>query len=446
MGFPPRRLVRRRAARCRATPACGAASSTTWSGATPTYFEDFWTVPGYLGADPPPSLLDARMQHKTTVTERDLAARGHRARPADADGACAAAATDDVPVALRCGRRPRRQPPRRDARSHERRAAERAHVRRRACSDDHRHRPASARMHFEAPAPARGRRRGARSTTRSTSPSRPTTATRCPTDEYPSGTSSAPAASRSTRSDPRLIGPDRVAPGRRGSIQSGRFAGKMIVVQIADGRGRLPRGRRDWYRTRVQQVARRPHRRPLPALVRRPRHAHRRPTVDAGRTRPTARPDDPDRQLPRRAPAGAARPRAPGSRTTGRRLPPARTTRSSTARSSCPDDGRERRGIQPVVDAHRQRRRAADVAVGEDGASSSALVEVPPGTGTIVAAEWDFEGAGEFPEPTEGLDGSATPPPPVDQPHVHASRAPTSRRSGWRPTARVTSTRRTPGS
>ena len=35
----------------------------------PGYFEDFWTVPGYLGHDPPASLSSARVQHKTTVTE-----------------------------------------------------------------------------------------------------------------------------------------------------------------------------------------------------------------------------------------------------------------------------------------------------------------------------------------------------------------------------------------
>jgi hypothetical protein len=33
----------------------------------PQYFEDFWTVPGYVGYDAPQSLLDARVQHKTTV-------------------------------------------------------------------------------------------------------------------------------------------------------------------------------------------------------------------------------------------------------------------------------------------------------------------------------------------------------------------------------------------
>jgi hypothetical protein len=35
----------------------------------PGYFEDFWTVPGYLGFDAPQALLDARVQHKSAVTE-----------------------------------------------------------------------------------------------------------------------------------------------------------------------------------------------------------------------------------------------------------------------------------------------------------------------------------------------------------------------------------------
>jgi hypothetical protein len=32
-----------------------------------------------------------------------------------------------------------------------------------------------------------------------------------------------------------------------------------------------------------------------------------------------------------------------------------------------------------------------------DPVEFSALVDVPPGAGTIVGAEWDFEGAGDFP-------------------------------------------------
>ena len=38
----------------------------------------------------------------------------------------------------------------------------------------------------------------------------------------------------------------------------------------------------------------------------------------------------------------------------------------------------------------------ADVAVGDE-VRVRRLVEVPPGAGTIVAAEWDFEGAGDYP-------------------------------------------------
>jgi hypothetical protein len=35
----------------------------------PSYFEDFWTVPGYLGADPDSSVSRARLQHHTVITE-----------------------------------------------------------------------------------------------------------------------------------------------------------------------------------------------------------------------------------------------------------------------------------------------------------------------------------------------------------------------------------------
>jgi len=35
----------------------------------PEYFEDFWTKPGYLGANPPESLVRARVQHKTAISK-----------------------------------------------------------------------------------------------------------------------------------------------------------------------------------------------------------------------------------------------------------------------------------------------------------------------------------------------------------------------------------------
>jgi len=35
----------------------------------PEYFKDFWTVPGYLGQNPPESLLSERVQHKTRISK-----------------------------------------------------------------------------------------------------------------------------------------------------------------------------------------------------------------------------------------------------------------------------------------------------------------------------------------------------------------------------------------
>jgi hypothetical protein len=62
-----------------------------------------------------------------------------------------------------------------------------------------------------------------------------------------------------------------------------------------------------------------------------------------------------------------------------------------------PPTAADRRGIQPVVTLTANGNARADVAVGEV-VEFSALVEVPVGAGTVVAGEWDFEGAGDFPE------------------------------------------------
>ena len=67
----------------------------------PTYIDDFWTVPGYMGADG--ELATSLVEEKTTVT-----ARGHRRRPRRAPatraGACCscsrAAAPGDTPAGV----------------------------------------------------------------------------------------------------------------------------------------------------------------------------------------------------------------------------------------------------------------------------------------------------------------------------------------------------------
>jgi hypothetical protein len=71
---------------------------------------------------------------------------------------------------------------------------------------------------------------------------------------------------------------------------------------------------------------------------------------------------------------------------------------------SLPDAAATRGGIQPVVALTVNGGPRADVKVGE-AVDLEAVAEVPPGTGTIVAVEWDLDGQGGFPE-HEDVDGT----------------------------------------
>jgi hypothetical protein len=67
----------------------------------------------------------------------------------------------------------------------------------------------------------------------------------------------------------------------------------------------------------------------------------------------------------------------------------------------------ERKGVQPTVEVTANGRERADVAVGEE-VHFAALVEAPAGTGTVVSADWDFDGSGEFAVSSSVLDGSCS--------------------------------------
>ncbi len=62
-----------------------------------------------------------------------------------------------------------------------------------------------------------------------------------------------------------------------------------------------------------------------------------------------------------------------------------------------PGTAPDRGGVQPVVSLSANGTVRADVSVGEE-VTFEGRAEVPPQTGSIVEAEWDFEGTGEFPE------------------------------------------------
>jgi hypothetical protein len=61
-----------------------------------------------------------------------------------------------------------------------------------------------------------------------------------------------------------------------------------------------------------------------------------------------------------------------------------------------PATAAERMGVQPVVRVTANGGDRADVKVGHE-VKFSAVIETPPNAGAVVEAEWDFEGAGDFP-------------------------------------------------
>jgi hypothetical protein len=76
-------------------------------------------------------------------------------------------------------------------------------------------------------------------------------------------------------------------------------------------------------------------------------------------------------------------------------------------RVSLPASASERGGIQPVVSVTANGASLARAKVGEP-VTLAVQGEAPPGAGTIVEVEWDFEGAGTYPYRHEGVDGSAS--------------------------------------
>jgi hypothetical protein len=69
--------------------------------------------------------------------------------------------------------------------------------------------------------------------------------------------------------------------------------------------------------------------------------------------------------------------------------------RVADAQVETPPTAGERGGVQPVVELRANGAARAEVAVGEPVAFT-ATVEAPEGAGPVVAAEWDFDGAGSF--------------------------------------------------
>jgi len=102
------------------------------------------------------------------------------------------------------------------------------------------------------------------------------------------------------------------------------------------------------------------------------------------------------------------------------------------AQVTVPASARERGGVQPVVELKANAGLRADVAIHQP-VVLSATIEVPPGAGAIIAADWDFEGLGRFPVAQE----IAAPAPLLQVSATHAFQKP----GTYFPVLRVTSER-----
>jgi hypothetical protein len=179
-----------------------------------------------------------------------------------------------------------------------------------------------------------------------------------------------------------------------GALPEGRFEAKMIVVESLWDREALP-WQADWYREKVRQH-----------LGSRTDDCFRLWYTDRALHGAEIRQQDETRtvtyqpvlqQALRDVAAWAEKGIAPPA-TTGYRVEDGQVIVAPTAR--------ERRGIQPLVSLQANGAARADVAAGQT-VQFTGTIEVPPGTGSVVRAEWDFEGKGDFPVASELTDERA---------------------------------------
>lgn len=355
----------------------------------PTYFDDFWTKPGYLGADPPPSLKAARIQHQTRIRALIMP---DEARGLGLPLTMATAQTQsgvNFPAALRLEQLP----------SGNLQGAS-VMVRSGGASGHQFYIAGVVRDavmigfgqgHFQAMASLKA---GDEALVDNSVYLATQTYHRhqVPAPEYyawdqykdPNGKPLYPQR-------PLLPGQD-VQSG--GATMNGRFHGKMIVVQALMDEAAYPWSA-DWYRARVK-----------PALGSEFDDRYRLWFVEnAMHVTQGVSPNDPRpvattrvvsyqgvlQQALRDLAAWVERGVAPPE-STDYRVDDSQVVLAASAG--------KRKGIQPVVTLSANGAGRADVKTGE-AVEFEALIEAPPGAGVIAGAEWDFEGDGSFPVKSE---------------------------------------------
>jgi hypothetical protein len=399
MGFPPRAWfdVERLA---RGYTAVWSVLADNMIRLDPDYFTDFWTVPGYLGVDAPPSLEQARVQHKTRVTGVVFADEATKLGLPMPMAMPRGTTTNDIPVAVLLEELPDATLMGAMLRVVSGKAADRwMYI---VGVQDDLALTGVGEAHFEGVA---GLAAGDEVVIDNSVYLAAQTYHRHQVHpDFPVWDQFAVSGQPIYPQRPNVIGPTYARQGS-GSTKSGRFAGKMIVVQTLMDEAAFP-WQAVWYRDRVADVlgdgalddryrlwfvdhAMHTGAEPMPGMV----MADTRP---ARKTRMVSYLGVLQQAL-----------RDVAAWVELDVVPPASSEFELVdGQVHVPRTAAARRGIQAVIDLTVDGSVRADTGVGQP-VNFAALIEVPAGAGTIVAAEWDFDGTAEYPLAEAHLDGSA---------------------------------------
>jgi hypothetical protein len=364
----------------------------------PGYFEDFWTVPGYLGADPPASLADARVRHRTTVTEVIL---GERAKEMGLPlpMAMPRGTTTELPAAIRLA-----EPVGSDALGATVElltGTAAGHAMYLTGTRDDIAIVGMGEAHFEELAAiAPGDEISVDNSVYlafQTMHRHQVDPDFEPWDQFTQG--GAPIYPQR----PRRIGPVMARQGS-GIAQSGRFAGKMIVVQTLMDEAAYP-WQALWYRKKVEaQLGDRIDDRYRLWFVEHAMHTGGAEPV-AGLGLPDVVPSRRTRVVSYLGVLQQALRDVAAWVELGIAPPASTECTYVDGQVHVPDTAAARRGPQAVVRATANGAARAEVAVGEP-VRFDALIEVPVGAGGVVGVEWDVDGTGDFPLAEDGLDAA----------------------------------------
>ena len=177
-----------------------------------------------------------------------------------------------------------------------------------------------------------------------------------------------------------LIGPMVTGAG---SVQSGRFKGKMIIVESMMDQDALP-WQGDWYRSKVKE-----------ALGDRIDDSFRLWYVEHALHSDGARQGDTTHTVSYTPDLYQALRDLSAWVEKGIPPPPSTNYKITNGQVEVPPTATERKGIQPVVVVRANGSSRAEVNVGKP-VTLTAVIDVPPGAGRAVSAAWDLNGRGTF--------------------------------------------------